>query len=118
MQETGKQIKDRLTLWGTKLLVKPLKDEKKEKILNGIIIPGSADKTKAIKFEVVVVGVGDGKREMNAQIGDVVIASSFAGSVFNIDDVEYLIINETDVLAVVDKDLNIVWSDVRSWERE
>lgn len=83
---------------------KPLKDrvlvepkEAEEKTSSGIIIPDSA-KEKPQKG--VVVAVGDGKKDepMSVKVGDVVIYGKYAGTEITIDDKEYLIMREEDIL--------------------
>jgi chaperonin GroES len=83
---------------------KPLKDrvlvepkEAEEKTASGIIIPDSA-KEKPQKG--VVVAVGDGKKDepMSVKEGDHVIYGKFAGTEITIDDKDYLIMREDDIL--------------------
>ncbi len=83
---------------------KPLKDrvlvepkEAEEKTTSGIIIPDSA-KEKPQKG--VVVAVGDGKKDepMSVKVGDHVIYGKFAGTEITIDDKDYLIMREDDIL--------------------
>lgn len=70
----------------------------------GIVLPDAA-KDKPKKGTVVAVGEGhvsrDGKRHaLTLKAGDRVIFSSYAGDEFNIGDEEYLLLRESDVLAV------------------
>jgi chaperonin GroES len=93
---------------------KPLKDrvlvkysEEPEKSSGGIYIPDTA-KEKPQRGEVVAVGSGkitdDGKlQKMEIKVGDVVLFEKYSGSKINIDDTEYLIIREDDVLGIVEK---------------
>jgi len=83
---------------------KPLKDrvlvepkEAEETTASGIIIPDSA-KEKPQKG--VVVAVGDGKKDepMTLKEGDHVIYGKFAGTEITIDDKDYLIMREDDIL--------------------
>lgn len=90
---------------------KPLKDRllvkysaEPEKSSGGIIIPETA-KEKPQKGEVVAVGAGrvtdDGKLQaMEVKVGDIVLFEKYAGSKINMDDTEYLIIREDDVLGI------------------
>jgi chaperonin GroES len=90
---------------------KPLKDrllvkysEEAEKSSGGIIIPETA-KEKPQKGEVVAVGAGkvtdDGKLQaLEVKVGDVVLFEKYAGSKINMDNTEYLIIREDDVLGI------------------
>lgn len=70
----------------------------------GIVLPDSA-KDKPQKGTVVAVGDGnvtrDGKRHpLTVKPGDSVIFSSYAGDEIEISDVEYLLLRESDILAV------------------
>ena len=84
-----------------RLVVKPV--EKEEKTKSGIILPDTA-KEKPQEGEVVAVGPGrmtdEGKRiPMDLKVGDRVIYSKYGGSEIKIDDVEMMILRESDVLA-------------------
>jgi chaperonin GroES len=84
-----------------RLVVKPV--EKEEKTKSGIILPDTA-KEKPQEGEVVAVGPGrmtdEGKRiPMDLKVGDRVIYSKYGGSEIKIDDVEMIILRESDVLA-------------------
>jgi len=86
-----------------RIVVKPLAQEEKTK--SGIVLPDTA-KEKPQKGEVLAVGPGrmteDGTRlPMEVKVGDKVIYSKYAGTEVKIDDEEYLILKETDVLAIV-----------------
>jgi len=88
---------------------KPLKDrilvkysEEAEKSAGGLYIPDSA-KEKPQKGEVVAAGPGritdDGKlQKMDVKAGDIVLFDKYSGSKITMDNVEYLIIREDDVL--------------------
>ena len=90
---------------------KPLKDRllvkysaEAEKSAGGIIIPETA-KEKPQKGEVVAVGAGrvtdDGKLQaLEVKVGDVVLFEKYAGSKINMENTEYLIIREDDVLGI------------------
>jgi chaperonin GroES len=84
-----------------RLVVKPA--QKEEKTKSGIILPDTA-KEKPQEGEVVAVGPGrltdDGKRiAMDLKVGDRVIYSKYGGSEIKIDDVEMIILRESDILA-------------------
>lgn len=92
--------------------LKPLADrvvikavEAEETTTAGIILPGNA-KEKPQMAEVVEVGPGglvDGKEvEMVLKKGDKVVASKYAGSEVKIDGVEYTILRQSDILAIVE----------------
>jgi len=76
-----------------------------EKTSGGIFIPDNA-KEKPQKGEVIAVGPGKsndkGQRiEMTLKKGDKVLYGKYAGTEVTIDGVEYLIVRESDVLAVI-----------------
>ncbi len=84
-----------------RVLIKPL--DKEEVTKGGIILPDTA-KEKPQEGEVVAVGPGrlteDGKRvAMDLKTGDRVIYAKYAGTEIKIDDQEYLILRESDILA-------------------
>ena len=84
-----------------RLVVKPI--QKEEMTKSGIFIPDTA-KEKPQEGEVVAVGPGkmsdDGKIiPMDLKVGDRVIYSKYGGSEIKIDDVEMIILRESDILA-------------------
>ena len=94
------------------MMLKPLFDKvvlkrvaAEEKTKTGILLPDSA-KEKPEVFEVVAVGTGklsDGKKiEMTLSVGDKVIAAKYSGTEVKLDGVEYTVIAESDVLAIVE----------------
>ncbi len=88
-----------------RILVKRVEEEAKTK--GGIIIPDSA-KEKPFEGEVISVGKGrkteDGKVvALDVKAGDKILFSKYAGSDIKIDDVEYLIMREEDVLGIIEK---------------
>lgn len=88
---------------GDRVLIQPLKAD--EKTAGGIIIPDSANKDKPIQGTVVAVGKGK-KKEDGTRIGldvkpkDLVYFSKYAGTDLKIDGEDYLIIQESEILAV------------------
>ena len=89
---------------GDRVLVKP-SEEDDEQVKGGIVIPDSA-KEKPQEAEVVALGTGkkddDGKLiPFEVKVGDVVLTSKYGGTEVKIDDQEYKILSESDILAVV-----------------
>lgn len=84
-----------------RVVVKVLKEE--EKTSGGLFLPDTA-KEKPQIAEVVAVGPGkveDGQRvAMEVKVGDHVIFAKYSGTEVKIDGVEYLILRESDILAV------------------
>jgi chaperonin GroES len=90
---------------GDKIIVEPEKEEEKTK--SGIVLPDTA-KEKPQKGKVIAVGPGkildNGQRSpMEIKEGDTVIYSKYAGTEIKIDDKEYLILSDRDILAVLEK---------------
>ena len=96
----------------TDLKVKPLADrvvvkplEEAEQMRGGLYIPDTA-KEKPQQGEIVAVGQGkvtdDGKRiDMELKVGDKVLYGKYSGTEVTIDGEQYLILRESDVLAIV-----------------
>ena len=89
------------------MTIKPLADRvlvlpapAEEKTIGGIIIPDTA-KEKPLKGEVVAVGNGTKDEEMILKLGDQVLYGKYAGTELEIEGVKYLIMRQSDVLAVV-----------------
>lgn len=91
-------------------MIKPLADRVVVKVLTqeevtsgGIVLPDTA-KEKPQEGEVVAVGPGkyeDGKLvPMTVKVGEKVIFSKYGGTEVKVDGVEYLILRESDILAV------------------
>ena len=88
-----------------RILVKQLEPEEKSK--GGIILPDTAkEKPKEGKVEAVGQGkmLEDGKiQPLSVKAGDHILFSSYAGTEVKIDEEEYLIMKEEDVLAIITK---------------
>ena len=86
-----------------RVVVKPL--EEAEQMRGGLYIPDTA-KEKPSQGEVVAVGPGkvsdDGTRlEMDVSVGDKVLYGKYSGTDVTLEGVEYLILRESDILAIV-----------------
>ena len=76
--------------------------EAEETTKGGIILTGSA-KEKPSVAEVIAVGVVDGKTvTMSVKPGDKVITDKYAGTKVTLEDVEYIIVKQGDILAIVE----------------
>jgi chaperonin GroES len=88
---------------GDRVVIKQLVAEETTK--SGIVLPGQA-KEKPQQAEVVAVGPGgviDGKEvQMQVKAGDKVIYSKYAGTEVNIDNDEFIIVKQSDILAVIE----------------
>ena len=81
--------------------------EAKEAVRSGIIIPDTA-KEKPQEAEVVAVGEGKfnerGERiKLDVAVGDRVLVGKYAGSDIKLEEVEYTILREDEVLAILEK---------------
>jgi chaperonin GroES len=79
--------------------------EAQEQVRGGIIIPDSA-KEKPQEAEVIAVGPGkvtdDGKRApMDVKVGDRILIGKYSGSEIKLDENDYVILREDEILAVV-----------------
>ena len=87
---------------GNKIVLKKLEEEETTK--SGIVLPGQA-KEKPQEAEVIAVGPGgniDGKEVvMQVNVGDKVIYSKYAGTDVELDKEEYIIVKQSDILAIV-----------------
>ena len=89
-----------LTPLHDKVIVKRI--EEKESVKGGIIIPDSA---KEKQQEGEVIAVGPGRREkgelqpLDVKVGDRVIFGKYSGTDIKVEDQEYLIMAESDILA-------------------
>lgn len=87
--------------------IKPLADRvlikvapAEEKTAGGIIIPDTA-KEKPLQGEVLAVGNGTKDEEMVLKAGDTVLYGKYAGTEVELDGEKYLIMRQSDVLAVL-----------------
>ncbi len=90
---------------GNRVVLKSLPEEEVSK--GGIILPDTAEKEKPEQAEVIAVGPGklldDGKRsEMEISVGDKVIFSKYSPTEIKLDEEEYLIVGEEDILGVIE----------------
>ena len=88
---------------GDRVVLKQVEAEETTK--SGIVLPGQAQE-KPQQAEVVAVGPGgvvDGKEvKMEVKVGDKVITSKYAGTEVKFDGVEYTILKQSDILAIVE----------------
>ena len=81
-----------------RVLIEPTPAE--EVTLGGIIIPDTA-KEKPLKGKVVAVGAGTKDEPMVLSVGDEVLFGNYAGTELELESVKYLMMRQSDVLAVV-----------------
>jgi len=89
---------------GDRVVIKP--KPKEEKTKGGIYLPDTATKERPMQGTVMAVGPGrrtdEGKlMPMNVQVEQQVLFAKYAGTEFEIDDEEFLILQEKDILGVI-----------------
>jgi chaperonin GroES len=89
---------------GDRVLIEPLKEEKKK---GGIILPDTVDKERPEKG--LVIAVGPGKKDengklmpMNVKKGDKVLFTKYGPNEIKVEEKEYLIAREEDILAIIE----------------
>ncbi len=83
---------------GLRVVVQP--HEAETKTASGIYIPDSAQE-KPQKGTVLAVGKGTKDEEMEVKVGDNVLYGKYAGTEIEIDGTNYLIMTQSDILAVI-----------------
>lgn len=83
---------------GERVVIEPAKAE--EKTASGIIIPDTA-KEKPQRGKVVAVPAENKEKPITVKVGDQVLYGKYAGTEITIDDNKYLIMNESDILAII-----------------
>jgi len=101
---TKKKSKVALQPLGDRVVV--ARDESLDTTAGGIVLPDSAQ-DKPARGTIIAIGTGklldDGTRgEMQVKKGDRILFTSYAPETINLDDDEYLLMNESDILAVIE----------------
>jgi len=100
---TKEAIIMKLVPLGDRVVLKQLVAEETTK--SGIVLPGQ-NKEKPQQAEVIAVGPGgviDGKEvKMEVKVGDNVIYSKYAGTDVKLDDEEYIVVKQADILAIIE----------------
>ena len=93
----------RLVPLGDKVVLKQLAAEETTK--SGIVLPGQS-KEKPQQAEVVAVGPGgmvDGKEvKMEVKVGDKVIYSKYSGTEVKLDEEEFIVVKQSDIVAIIE----------------
>ena len=89
---------------GDRVVLKPA--EREEKTKAGIFLPDTASKERPM--EGTILAVGEGRRDdagklipMMVKAGDKVLFAKYSGTEFKVDEVEYLILAEKDILGII-----------------
>ncbi len=101
---TATKTKTKLVPLGDRLVIKPVVQE--EVLASGIVIPDTA-KEKPQQGEVIAAGPGrldeNGKRiAMEVKVGDRILYAKYSGQEVKIDQEEYIVLSEKDVLCKVE----------------
>jgi chaperonin GroES len=101
MSKTSKKIRP----LSDRVVVEPR--ELETKTAGGIFIPDTADKDKPIQGTIIAIGTGkyiDGKLlPLQVKIGDCVLFGKYAGTNVKLDDTEYLVMREEDIMGVLEE---------------
>lgn len=90
---------------GDRVIVKPAAKEEITK--TGIILPDTIDKERPEQGEIIAVGPGrlleNGQRAvMSVRVGDKIVFKKYSPDEVKVEDQEYLVISESDVMAVIE----------------
>ena len=93
---------------GNRVVVQPLTEEETTK--SGIILPDTVDKEKKAEGKVLAIGDGEKITKLGLKVGDKVLFGKYAGEEVKVDEKEYKILSDEDVLAVIE------WTDANECE--
>lgn len=87
------------------VIIEQLKEEEKTK--GGILLPQSAEKERPQQGKVISVGPGRTNNQgkiipMNVKKGDIVLFSKYSPQEIKVEDKEYLVLKEEDILAIIE----------------
>ena len=85
---------------GDRVVVAPVKESEKTK--SGIFLPETADKEKPAQGKVIAMGAGDKIKKSGVKKGDIVVYEKYAGAEFKIGNIEYKLLKEEEVLAILE----------------
>ncbi|MFC1663013.1 co-chaperone GroES [Patescibacteria group bacterium] len=88
-----------------RVVIKPIAGDETTK--SGIIIPDTAEKEKPEQGEVIAIGPGklqdDGQRTpVSVQVGNKVLFKKYSPDEVKVDDQEFLVVEESDIIAVIE----------------
>jgi chaperonin GroES len=87
------------------VLIEPIKEQERTK--SGILLPETAEKERPERGKVVAVGPGKKTEEgkiipLEVKVGDIVLFTKYGPNEVKIDEKEYLIAKEEDILAILE----------------
>ena len=80
-------------------MVEPISEEETTK--SGIILPDTVDKEKKAEGKIIAIGDGEKIKALGLKVGDKVIFGKYAGEEVTVDKIDYKILTDEDVLAVI-----------------
>ncbi|TSA51565.1 co-chaperone GroES [archaeon] len=83
---------------GKRILAKKIEQEER-KTAGGIVLPESAKSDKVVHAKVLELGTDE---KFTVEKGNEIIVSNFAGTEIEVDDEKFLLVKETDILAVIE----------------
>lgn len=104
-KKSVKKQGNKITPLGDRILLKPFLEEETSTTASSIIIPDTVSKEKPEQGKVIAVGEGrweNGKRiPVSVKVGDKVVFSRYGYEEVKLDDVEYYILKEENILAII-----------------
>jgi len=85
---------------GDRIIVKPVTEEEITK--SGIVLPDTVEKEKKEEGEITAVGDGEKIKKLGLKEGDKVIFGKYSGEEVTIDEIEYKVLKEEDILAKIE----------------
>lgn len=85
---------------GDRVIIKPLVEEEVTK--SGIVLPDTVEKEKKEQGAVVSVGNGEKIIKLGLKAGDRVLFGKYSGEDVKVDDIEYKVLKDEDVLAIIE----------------
>jgi len=85
---------------GNRIVVEPLTEEEVTK--SGIILPDTIDKEKKAEGKILAIGDGEKIQKLGLKEGDKVLFGKYAGEEVKVEEKEYKILSDEDVLAVIE----------------
>ena len=85
---------------GDRVVVKPLEEEEVTKA--GIVLPDTVEKEKKEQGKVLSIGTGEKITKLGLKEGDTVLFGKYAGEDVTVDEVDYKVLEEKDVLAIIE----------------
>jgi chaperonin GroES len=101
----SKKSEPKIRPLGDRILIKPIEADEINKTASGIIIPDTVSKEKPERGMVIAVGEGrweDGKRvPVSVKVGDKVVFSRYGYEEVKLEEIEYYILKEENILAII-----------------